>query len=165
MMEQTIHITFPLYAESIDGMWLPSQRTSNAEIISMSWRHRVLTPCRPHSCAARYGCWQSGCGRCNHSYRRWSPRGWNKRRLTWRWTEFDGSIHDETYTANRAQPPLCRPSSAKATEILKTILSMSIKYRSDANVSDRYLIDVDPRVFAIWGHLQTKSSSAGSIYI
>ena len=27
---------------------------------------------------------------------------------------------------------------------------MSIRYRSDAKVSDRYLIDVDPRVFAIW---------------
>ena len=42
------------------------------------------------------------------------------------------------------------PYTIDATQIAKTLGSMSIRYRSDANVSDRYLIDVDPRVFAIW---------------
>ena len=36
------------------------------------------------------------------------------------------------------------------SQIAKNIGSMSIRYRSDAKVSDRCLIDVDPTVFAIW---------------
>ena len=36
------------------------------------------------------------------------------------------------------------------TQIVKTLGSMLIRYRSDAKVSDQYLIDVALRVFAIW---------------
>ena len=35
-------------------------------------------------------------------------------------------------------------------EIAKTLGSTSIRYLSDTEVSDRYLIDVDPSLFAIW---------------
>ena len=35
-------------------------------------------------------------------------------------------------------------------QITKTFRSMLIRYRCDAKVSDRYIIDVDPRVFSIW---------------
>ena len=35
-------------------------------------------------------------------------------------------------------------------KVANTLRSTSIKYRSDAKVSDRYLIDVGPRGFAIW---------------
>ena len=34
-------------------------------------------------------------------------------------------------------------------QIAKTIGLTSIRYQSDAKVSDRYLIDIDPMVFAI----------------
>ena len=37
-----------------------------------------------------------------------------------------------------------------SSQIAKTLGSMSIRYRSGTKVPDRYLIDVDPRVFAIW---------------
>ena len=37
-----------------------------------------------------------------------------------------------------------------ATQIAKTLGSTSIRHRSDTSVSDQCLINVDPRVFAIW---------------
>ena len=37
----------------------------------------------------------------------------------------------------------------------KALRSMSIRYRSDAKESDRYLIDIDARVFAIWDYSMT----------
>ena len=39
---------------------------------------------------------------------------------------------------------------SQITKIAKTLGSTSIRHRSDTKVSDRCLIDVDPRVFAIW---------------
>ena len=36
------------------------------------------------------------------------------------------------------------------SRIAKTLGSTSIKYRSDTFASDWYMIDIDPRVFAIW---------------
>ena len=39
------------------------------------------------------------------------------------------------------------------TQIAKTIGSTSIRHRSHTFVSDRYLIDVDPSVFAIWEYI------------
>ena len=36
------------------------------------------------------------------------------------------------------------------SQIAKTLRSTLIRYRSDTFVSDRYLIDIDPRVCAIW---------------
>ena len=44
-----------------------------------------------------------------------------------------------------------------SSQITKTPGSTSIRYRSDTKVSDRYLIDVDPRVFAIWDIAYSKS--------
>ena len=41
-------------------------------------------------------------------------------------------------------------TKSKLFEITKALGSMSIRYRSDTKVSDRYLIDVDLRVFTIW---------------
>ena len=32
-----------------------------------------------------------------------------------------------------------------------SLRELSVRYRSDTRVSDRYLIDVDPRAFALWG--------------
>ena len=37
-----------------------------------------------------------------------------------------------------------------STQITKTFRLTSIRYQSDAFVSERYHIDIDPRVFAIW---------------
>ena len=45
------------------------------------------------------------------------------------------------------------------SQMAKALESMSISYRSDAKVSDRYLIGVDPRVFAICMGLATISAS------
>ena len=39
------------------------------------------------------------------------------------------------------------------TQIAKTLGSMLIRYRSDTEVSDRRLIDIDPRVIALWAAL------------
>ena len=39
----------------------------------------------------------------------------------------------------------------EASQTAKTFGSPSIRYRADTFALDRYLIDVDPRVFAIWG--------------
>ena len=36
------------------------------------------------------------------------------------------------------------------SQLTKTFGSMSIRHRSDTKVSDRCLIDVDPKIFAIW---------------
>ena len=36
------------------------------------------------------------------------------------------------------------------TPIAKTLRSLLIKHRSDTFMSDRHLINVDPKVFAIW---------------
>ena len=41
------------------------------------------------------------------------------------------------------------PDDAYA-HIAKTLVSISIRYRSDAKVSDRYLIEVDPSFSAGW---------------
>ena len=41
-------------------------------------------------------------------------------------------------------------SSKQGTHIAKSLGSTSIRHRFDTYVSDRCLIDVDPRVFAIW---------------
>ena len=38
----------------------------------------------------------------------------------------------------------------KLSQIAKTLESTSIRYQSDAKVSDQYLIDIDPGVFGIW---------------
>ena len=38
----------------------------------------------------------------------------------------------------------------ETSQIAKTLGSMSIRYRSDAKVSGRYLIDVDPRIFGCY---------------
>ena len=40
------------------------------------------------------------------------------------------------------------------THIAKTLSSTSIRHQSDMKVSDWCLMDVDPRVFAIWGPSQ-----------
>ena len=42
------------------------------------------------------------------------------------------------------------PTNRKETQTAKFIGSTSIRYRSDTFASGRYLIDVDPKVFAIW---------------
>ena len=39
------------------------------------------------------------------------------------------------------------------TQIAKTLGSISIRYKSDTKVLDRYLIDIDPWVSAIWVHM------------
>ena len=49
---------------------------------------------------------------------------------------------------------------APETHLVKTIESTWIRHRSDAEVSNRCLIDVDPGVFAIWG---TSFSISGSM--
>ena len=38
------------------------------------------------------------------------------------------------------------------SQIAKTMGSTLIRYRSDTFASDRYLIDIDPTIFAIWDH-------------
>ena len=41
-------------------------------------------------------------------------------------------------------------TSLVSAQIIKTLWSISVRHRSDAKVSDRCLIDVDPMVFVIW---------------
>ena len=41
-----------------------------------------------------------------------------------------------------------------SAQIAKTLRSMSIRYQYYMEVSDRYLIDLDPRIFAIWENIQ-----------
>ena len=46
--------------------------------------------------------------------------------------------------------------SGHSPPIAKTIGSTLIRHRSDIFASDRYLIDVDPRVYAIWDYMNIK---------
>ena len=62
------------------------------------------------------------------------------------------SFHDVTYIDHCIISHRDRSSLEQLVcpQIVKTLGSTSIWYRSDTFVSDRYLIDVDQRVFAIW---------------
>ena len=46
------------------------------------------------------------------------------------------------------------------TKISKTIRSASNRLGSDAKVSDRCLLDVDPMVFAVWEYMQSQPETA-----
>ena len=59
------------------------------------------------------------------------------------------------------------------TQIAKTLGSKSTRYRSDTKVSDRYLIDIDSIVFAIWAvsvyelmssQITSKSTVCSTVY-
>ena len=59
-------------------------------------------------------------------------------------------------------------SDSAATQITKTLGSTSIRYRSDAKVSDRCLIDVDPMISYVWAcywqyRINGSLASAGKI--
>ena len=51
---------------------------------------------------------------------------------------------------NRKGPPDCALGVIISTHLSSSKDLMSMRYLSDTFMSDRYLIDVDPRVFAIW---------------
>ena len=65
-------------------------------------------------------------------------------------------------TLNRR--PLKQRTQIKYIGIRNPWWSPSVEYRSDAKVSDRYLIDVDPWVFAIWDNLPKLWTNDNPIY-
>ena len=50
----------------------------------------------------------------------------------------------------------CHRSRPRTIQMVKTFESTSIRHRSDAKVSDRYLIHVDPRVYVNWVGLRVQ---------
>ena len=54
------------------------------------------------------------------------------------------------YSGTLLSPHVPEFVHAACTQITKTLRSTSIRHRSNAKASDRYLIDIDARVFAIW---------------